>query len=505
MAEVVAKSKGHSNRWVVLALVCLAQLMVVLDATIVNVALFNIQTDLKLKPADLQWVVNSYALVFGGFLMLGGRAADLYGRKKLFLIGIVIFTLASLMNGLATSAEFLIFSRGLQGLGAAFVSPAALSVVTTTFAEGPDRTKAMGVWSGIAAGGAAVGLLLGGILTDLLSWEWIFFVNVPIGIAAFILSYHYVPESHAELEHRSFDLFGAITVTAGMIALVYGTIKSTDWHWTGDEAHKTYITLGIAAALLITFVIIEMRVKAPLVRLGIFKTRSLTVANISMLLVAAGMFAMFYFNSLYVRQILGYSPIRTGLAFLPVALCIGLGAGLSQVSVKKVGVRAAGMLGLIVATAGMFLLAGPGTTATGIDINGSYWQNLFPGLLVMAVGMGLTFVPLTLLATTGVNDEDAGLASGLLNTSQQIGGAIGLAVLTTVSVNTFNDSAKEIALELKAVPTEAQLFPASVDGWSAAFIGGAYFLLAGLIILGIFLRPKHVENVSTDPSDAMVA
>jgi hypothetical protein len=224
-----------------------------------------------------------------------------------------------------------------------------------------------------------------------------------------------------------------------------------------------------------------------------------------MLLVAAGMFAMFFFNSLYVRQILGYSPIRTGLAFLPVALSIGMGAGLSQVAVKQLGVRAAGMLGLIVATVGMFLLAGPGTTATGIDIAGNYWQHLFPGLLVMAIGMGLTFVPLTLLATTGVQDEDAGLASGLLNTSQQIGGAIGLAVLTTVSVNTFNDSAKEIALELKAAPTPVQLFPASVDGWSAAFIGGAYFLLAGLVILGIFLRPKHVENVSTDPSDAMVA
>jgi MFS family permease len=477
MAEALKAARGHAtNRWVVLTLVCIAQFMVVLDATIVNVALPSIQKSLHLSPSDLQWVVNAYTLMFGGFLLLGGRMADLMGRKKLFLAGLTVFTIASLLDGLAQSSEFLIFARGLQGLGAALVSPAALSVIMTTFEEGEERTKALGVWSGIAAGGAAVGLLAGGVLTELLDWRWIFFVNVPIGIATFAASLRWVPESKVDVEHRSYDIFGAVTVTAGLITLVYGIIKSTQWHWTGSDASKTWITLGIAAVLL--------------------------VANVSMLLTACGLFAMFFFNSLYIQEVLGYSAIRAGFAFLPVAITIGIGAGLAGVAVKRFGVRLAGVIGLTIATIGMFLIAGPGSSALGIELHDpTYLQNVFPGLVVMALGMGMTFVPLTLVATTGIEAEDAGLASGLFNTSQQIGGAIGLAVLTTVSVNGMNDSLAKVA----GKPTPAQLLAAAVDGWTNAFIGGACFLLAALVLLVVFLRPHHVKDVSTDPAQAMVA
>jgi EmrB/QacA subfamily drug resistance transporter len=329
-------STKHVNPWLVLCLVCIAQFMVILDATIVNVALPSIQTDLDVAEADLQWVVNSYTLIFGGFLLLGGRAGDLIGRKRLFLAGVVVFTAASLLNGIATSSEFLIVARGLQGLGAAFVAPAALSILTTTFPEGQQRTKAMGVWAAIATGGAAVGLLLGGILVEFLSWPWIFFVNVPVGIAVFLLSLRYVPESRADAEHRIFDVPGAVTVTAGLIALVYGIVNVQESGWTSAST----IGFGAVALVLLTaFVAIELRQRAPLVRLDIFRVRTLRAANLAMLMVASGLFAMFFFNTLYVQRVLGFSPLEAGLAFLPVTVGIGIGAGLSQPLVKKLGIR----------------------------------------------------------------------------------------------------------------------------------------------------------------------
>jgi EmrB/QacA subfamily drug resistance transporter len=332
---LTAAINRSTNPWLVLVLVCLAQFMVVLDATIVNVAMPAIGRDLQLDDTDLQWIVNAYALMFGGFLLLGGRAGDLMGRKKIFLAGLAVFTIASLLNGLATSSELLIAFRGLQGLGAALVAPAALSIVTTSFAEGPDRTKAMGVWGAIAAGGGAVGLLLGGILTDLLSWEWIFFINVPVGIAAFVLSLRFVPESRDELMHRSFDVAGAVTVTGGLISLVYAIVKANDTGWTSAT------TLGfgaLAIVLLVAFVVIESRAKAPLVRLSIFRVPTIAAANTSMFLVAAGLFAMFFFVSLYIQQILGYSPIEAGLAFLPFTAGIVVAAGSAQ---RRSGRRAA--------------------------------------------------------------------------------------------------------------------------------------------------------------------
>ena len=474
----------NTNPWLVLCLVCLAQFMVVLDATIVNVALPSIQTDLKVAEADLQWIVNAYTLIFGGFLLLGGRAGDILGRKRLFLAGVVIFTVASLLNGLAGSPELLIVARGLQGLGAAFVAPAALSILTTTFPEGPQRTKAMGVWAGIATGGAAIGLLLGGVLTEYFSWPWIFFVNVPVGIAAFLLSLRFVPESRAEAEHRIFDVPGAITVTAGLIALVYGIVRVQASGWTSQST----IGFGVVALILLTaFVLIELRQRAPLVRLDIFRVRTIRAANVSMLLVASGLFAMFFFNTLYVQRVLGFSPLQAGLAFLPVTVGIGIGAGLSQVGVKRLGIRTTSIVGMSIATFGMLLLL---TT----DANGTYLADVLPGLIPISIGMGLTFVPVTLLATSGVSEADAGLASGLFNTSQQVGGALGLAILSTLAVSRTTNALGG----LPGQPTAVQEGEALVTGFHAAFLGGAVFFAAGIVVMVALLKQRDVEEVDID-------
>ncbi len=481
-----------TNPWLVLCLVCIAQFMVVLDATIVNVALPSIQTDLKLAENDLQWVVNAYTLIFGGFLLLGGRAGDLIGRKRVFLAGVVVFTVASFLNAIAESSTWLILARGLQGLGAALVAPAALSILTTTFAEGQARTKAMGVWAAIATGGAAVGLLLGGILVEFLSWPWIFYVNLPVGIAAFIASVIYVPESRADAEHRIFDLPGAVTVTAGLIALVYGIVNVQKSGWTSGST----IGFGIVAVILLTaFVLIEQRQRAPLVRLGIFRVRTLRTANIAMLLVASGLFAMFFFTTLYIQRVLDFSPLQAGLAFLPVTAGIGIGAGLSQVAVKQLGIRMTAIIGMSIATVGMLLLVTS-------DANGSYLSDVLLGLGPVAVGMGLTFVPVTLLATNGVEHRDAGLASGLFNTSQQVGGALGLAILSTLAVNrTENHLAG-----LNGSPTPVEQGEALVTGFHAAYLAGAAFFVAGIIVMILTLKRSDEEQVDTErPMTEMAA
>src|SRR4051794_1999236 len=377
---------SESNRWLVLVIVCLAQFMVVLDATIVNIALPSIQKGLTFSDADLQWVVNAYTLVFGGFLLLGGRAADLLGRKRLFVAGIALFSLASVLNGFAQSSGILIAGRALQGLGGALVSPAALSILMTSFPGAQERTKALGVWSATVAGGAAAGLLLGGILTDLLSWEWIFFVNVPVGVIAVIAALRFVPESRDETAHRSFDAAGAVTVTGGLVVLVYAIVKAQEFGWSSA---RTLAMLGASAALLVAFVAIERRSSAPLVRLSMFRTRTLTAANIAMMLVASGMFSMFYFVSLYVQEVLGYSPLRAGLAFLPVTFGMIIGAGVGQAAIRRFGPRGVAVVGVLLATSGMLWL-------TGLPVHGSYVGDLLVGLFPMAIGMGLTFVPVTL-------------------------------------------------------------------------------------------------------------
>ena len=476
--------RSETNRWLVLVLVCIAQFMVILDATIVNVALPSIQHGLHFSPTSLQWIVNAYALVFGGFLLLGGRASDLLGRQRLFIAGIVVFTVASLINGIATSSGVLIGGRALQGLGAALVSPAALSIVMTTFAEGRERTKALGIWSAIAAGGGAVGLILGGLLTETLSRRWVFFVNLPIGIAAALLSLRFIPNSRAEEKPDTADVAGAVTVTGGLLALVYAIVKAQAYGWGSG---RTIGLFAIAVALLASFVVIELRSSSPLIRLGIFRMRSLTSSNISMLLVASGMFSMFYFASLYVQEILGYGPLKAGFAFLPFTFGIVIGAGAAQALIQRIGIRVVTASGLTIATIGLGLF-------TQVATHGSYWTEVFAGVAVMSIGMGLTFVPLTLLATTNVAHEDAGLASGIFNTSQQIGGALGLAILSTLAAS------RTATLTADGIARPEAL----TRGYHVAFAVGAAFLAAGLAVLLVGIRKRHVESIDVEEDDHLI-
>jgi EmrB/QacA subfamily drug resistance transporter len=479
------------NPWLVLVLVCLAQFMVVLDATVVNVALPSIQVDLHMSGSDLQWVVNAYTLVFGGFLLLGGRAGDLIGRKRIFLAGIVVFTAASLLDGLATSSTWLIVARGTQGLGGALVSPAALSIVNTTFATESERTKALGVWSAIAAGGGAVGLLIGGVLTEKLSWPWVFFVNVPVGILTFALAARLIPESRAEGERRSFDVAGAVTVTFGLIALVYAIVRTSVVGWTSAE---TLGTAGLAVLLLIAFVQIERRSAAPLVRLDIFKVKTLRAANVTLLLVMSGLFAMFFFCSLYNQRVLGYSPIQAGLAFLPFTVGIVIGAGAAQQLIVRMGLRRTAILGMAVATIAILWLVRLGP-------HGHYLPDLLPSILPVSVGMGLAFVPLTLLATGGLPTRDAGLASGLFNTSQQVGGALGLAVLSTIATSRTTHALSAAGPK----PTADQTASALVHGYVGAFAGASVLLAVGGALLMLLLRKRDVAMVeAAEPAPAAV-
>ncbi|HVU79616.1 MAG TPA: MFS transporter [Gaiellaceae bacterium] len=465
--------RSHTtNPWVVLVLICFAQFMVVLDATIVNVALPSIQKDLNLSEGNLQWIVNAYTLVFGGFLLLGGRAGDLLGRKRLFLAGLVIFTGASLLDGLASSEGMLIGARALQGLGAALVSPAALSIISTTFQEGAERAKALGVWAAIAIGGSAVGLILGGVLTQYFSWPWIFYVNVPVGIVTFALSLRLIPESRDELAHRSYDVAGAISVTGGLMALVYAIVDAQSAGW---GSAKTLGFFALAIVLLAAFVGIETRAKAPLVRLSIFRIRSLLTANIAMFLAMSGMFAMFFFNTLYIQRVLGYGPLKAGIAFLPFTAGVMVSAGLASQFATRVGVRVIAAIGMLLGTAGLLLL-------TQLPVHGSYLADVLPAVILSSLGMGAVFMPLTLVATTGLEDEDQGLASGLFNTSQQVGGALGLAVLSTIATN-------------RTAHAGGTQMHALVTGFHWAFGAGAVVMIAALGVMLALLRKRHVARI----------
>jgi EmrB/QacA subfamily drug resistance transporter len=469
-----------SNPWLVLAIVCLAQFMVVLDSTVVNVALPTLQKELDFSSSSLPWVINAYTLMFGGFLLLGGRAADLFGRRRLFLAGVIAFTAASLLDGLAPSANTLILARGLQGLGAALVSPAALSIVTTTFEDGRPRTRAMGVWAVIAVGGAALGLLLGGILTEYASWRWIFFVNIPIGLVTFLLARRFVPESRVA-ERTGFDLAGAVTVTAGLILLVTGIVKVQDYGWISAQ---TFGFLAASALLLGSFVVIELRAAHPLMRLDIFRTRSLAIANSTMLVVTGGMFAVFFFATLYVQQILHLSPVQAGLGFLPLTAAIIATSGVAQPLIGRVGIRNVALAGMSVAAVGLLLLARSSP-------DGSYLTDVLPGILVIGVGLGFTFVPLTLIGTTNVATSDAGLASGLFNTSQQIGGALGLAVLSTFAANRTTSDLEGLG----HAPSASESASALVSGYHVGFVAGAGLLLLGVIVTASLLRRSDVATL----------
>src|SRR4051794_40175870 len=463
-------SSPTRSPWLTVIVVCLAQFMVVLDATITNVALPSIQSDLHFSSADLQWVVNAYMLVFGGFLLLGGRAGDLLGRRRLFLAGIALFTVASLADALAGSPGMLVGARAVQGLGAALVAPAALSIITATVPEGPDRAKALGAFAAISGGGGAVGLLLGGLLTDALSWQWVFLINIPIGLAALALALRFVPESRAENREGGFDLAGAGLVTGGLVLLTYAIVKAQEFGWGSTR------TLGLgaaAAALLTAFALVQQRRAAPLVRLSIFRTRTLSVANLATLLLLGGMYSLFFFGVLYFQQVKGYNALESGVAFLPMTLGIIGGSVLSQRLIARFGAVAVLAGGLAIGAAGLFWM----TTLTPTV---SYAAGFLPGVALLALGIGNAFVPLTLLATSGVAADDQGLASGLFNTSQQIGGALGLAVLSTVANQVTSNATGSHA-------------DALVDGYTTAFgVGAALLVAASLVVVGA-LRGRRVE------------
>jgi EmrB/QacA subfamily drug resistance transporter len=423
----MATTAPDPRRWKALTLVCAAFFMTVLDVSIVNVALPSIETALDFSRSSIQWVITAYSITFGGFLLLGGRSADLLGRRRVFMVGVVVFTIASLLCGLAWSEGVLIASRALQGLGAAMLSPAALSIITTTFEEGAERNKALGIWGAIGGSGAAVGVLAGGVLTKYLGWEWIFFVNVPVGTAAFLLTTRFVRESRAERE-RSEDFAGAVTVTTGLAVLVFTLSKAPSYGWSSG---RTILGLAVASSLLAAFVVLESRVRDPLMPLRIFRVRTVAGANVAGLLLGAVVFANFFILTLYVQNVLGWSALKTGVTFIATAGTAILWAGLAQALVTRVGVKPVMAAGFIAMTAGMLWY-------TQIPVHGSYWSDLLPGYLLVGFALPFSFIPVSIAALAGVERDEAGLASGLINTAQQIGGAIGVAVTSSISVSHFN-------------------------------------------------------------------
>jgi EmrB/QacA subfamily drug resistance transporter len=483
MAKKRELSKHAENKWVILALLALAQFMVVLDVAIVNVALPSIAKDLHFAANNLQWVVTAYTLTFGGFLLLGGRAADLFGRRKIFIVAVSLFALMSFICGMAQSESQLIIARALQGLAAAFMSPAALSIVLSEFREGKERNTAMGVWAAVAAGGAAAGVLLGGVLTQYLNWRWNFFVNVPVGIfvvfGAMRLLPRHIGEENKKLE---LDLPGAALATAGLMGLVYGLSKAPNDGW-GSSTVIGFIVAGLV--LLAAFLINEGRIaKQPLMPLEIFKIRNVLGANVAFLVIACTLFSMFFFITLYIQQVLGYSPVKTGIGFLPVTIIVGITSGIVSNFVGKIGYKPFMVAGPLFIALGLFTLSGI------IKVGGDYWHNVFPGLAIFAFGMGNTFVSGTLAATSGVPKHFSGLASGILNTSQQVGGAIGLAVLSAVAFSTVKTE-----LASRTAPLEAQ-----VHGYrSGMHVGVGLALIAAVVVFLV------VKNHKVDAQEAMMA
>ncbi len=420
-------TESDPRRWKALAIVCAAFFMTVLDVSIVNVALPSIGKSLNFSRDNLQWVITAYSITFGGFLLLGGRAADFLGRRRLFLAGVVVFTIASFLCGLAWSEGVLIASRAAQGFGAAMISPAALSIIMTTFEEGPERNKALGIWGAIGGSGAAVGVLAGGVLTKYLGWEWIFFVNVPVGATAFLLAPRFVRESKSERE-SSQDVAGAVTVTAGLALLVYAVSKAPEHGW---ESTWTLVRLALAAALLVVFLVIESRTKDPIMPFRIFRVRTVAGANVAGLLLGAVVFSNFFILTLYVQQVLGWSALKTGFTFIATAGTAVLWAGPAQALVTRVGAKPVMAAGFLAMIAGMLWY-------TQIPVHASYWSDLLPGYLLVGFALPFSFIPVSIAALSGVDRDEAGLASGLINTAQQIGGAIGVAVTSSVSLSHFN-------------------------------------------------------------------
>ncbi|MEA2459816.1 MAG: hypothetical protein QOC95_2788 [Thermoleophilaceae bacterium] len=465
----MSEAAASRARWAAVVLACVAQFMVILDVSVVNVALPSIRNALGFSGAGLQWVVNAYTLAFAGFLLLGGRAADLLGRRRVFIGGLLLFSLASLVGGLATSQGMLIGARAAQGLGGAIISPASLAIITTTFTDGSDRNKALGAWGAMGGAGGAFGVLLGGVLTDLLSWQWILFINVPIGLAAVALAPRFVQEGRAASGTRQFDLAGALSVTLGLVAIVFAIVRTEVNGWGSAQ---TIVVLGAGLALIGVFLAIEGRFAArPLMPLRIFRSRPLSGANAIVFLLGAGMFGMWFFVSLYLQQVLGYSPLEAGLAFLPMTLTIIVGSTLASRLTARYGVKPLLVVGMTLQTAGLLLFSR-------VSPDGSYLSDVLAPSLLVAAGLGTAFVPVTIAAVGGVAPGEAGLASGLVNTSRQMGGALGLAILATVA------TARTGALGGHGAA-------ALTGGYQRAFEIGAGFALVGVLVALFVLRVER--------------
>jgi EmrB/QacA subfamily drug resistance transporter len=468
------------KRWFALAVLVAAQFMVVLDIAIVNVALPTIKTDLHFSQEGLQWVITAYSILFGGVLLLGGRAADLLGRRRMFMAGLALFTASSLLDGLAWSEGSLIAFRSLQGLGAALLAPAALSILTTTFEEGRERNLALGIWGAVSGSGAAAGVLLGGALTSAFSWSWIFFVNVPAGAIVLALSPALLRESRADLRHRHFDAAGAFSITGGLMLLVYALTRASQHGWA---TATTAGLLAASAALVVGFVLIEMRSPAPLLPLRIFRLRTLTGSNVTSLLSGAAVFSQFFLLTLYMQQVLHFSALKTGAAYLTFTLAIITMSAVSQGLATRIGIRRLLPAGMLMATAALLLF-------TRLPVNGHYFWDLFPAFLIGGIGMAFVFVPMSIGALMGVEPRDAGVASGLLNTTQQIGGAIGVAVATTIA--TTYSSHYATAHGVSAFAPRAL-----THGFTVAF-----YVLAAIAFAAAVIGPALIERHSGDEAAA---
>jgi EmrB/QacA subfamily drug resistance transporter len=462
----------HQTRHLTATLIlsCLAQFMVILDVSVVNVALPAIRGALHFTEVDLQWVVNAYTVTFAGFLLLGGRAADLLGRRRVFVSGLILFGAASLAGGFASDQGLLIAARAVQGLGAAVIAPASLSILTTTFTEGPARNRAVGIWGAMGGAGGAAGVLLGGILTDALSWRWILFINVPIAIVAAVLARRMIAEGRDTSRARNFDLSGALAATVGLSLLVLGIVRTDQTGWGSPE---TLALIAAGAILLAAFVLIEGRFAShPLMPLRIYRSRALSAANLVVLLVGGATFGMWFFLSLYLQQVLGYSPIRAGLAFLPMTLCIVIGSTVASRVVQRVGTKPLLVTGMTAQAIGLLLFAG-------VPVDGRYVNDILLASLLVAIGIGLSFVPATIAAVAGVAPGEAGLASGLVNTARMFGGALGLAVLAAIATGQTNSGAH----------AGASAHAALVSGFQAAFLVAAGFAVAGGLV-ALFGLPR---------------
>lgn len=474
------KTKGDGpSHWLILIVLALAQFMIVLDVSIVNVAIPAIQKAFTMSQSNLQWIVTAYTLIFGGFLLLGGRAADLFGRRRLFITGTILFGVASLLDGLATSGIMLIVLRGMQGLAAAMMSPAALSIVLVTYREGHERNVALAAWGAVASGGAAAGVLFGGIITQYLGWRWNFFVNVPVALLVALATLRLVPEHESEETHNELDLPGAVSITAALMLLVYGLVKAPTVGWT---ATSTMVFFASSILLIAFFIWNELRVKHPLVPLSIFRIRNVTGANLAQLPIIAGMFSTFFFITLYAQQVLGYSPVKTGLSFLTIPIVIAIAATNVPRVIQKIGFKPILVGGPLLVAVALYWFAQ-------VRVNGNYVHDLLPGFILMGLGMGMNFIAITVAATSGVPARESGLASGILNTSQQIGGALGLAILTGIATSSSLNYIKH----LNSAPNGASQLAAQVQGFHSAFYVAASFMIAASAIALVVIKQSKAD------------